>query len=380
MRDSLQASLILQRLPEFGPATYWRLMDAFGDPSNALVQPLDRLQPFLKPAATDMLLEYRRTPEISHLGRCLARDLTWLAEHPEVHVIDMDDTTYPSLLREIRRPPPVLYVLGDLTCLSLPQLAIVGSRNPTPGGSDNAHQFARFLAGAGFTITSGLALGVDGAAHRGALAAGGRTIAVLGTGIDRMYPARHRQLAQDIVAQGGALVSEFPLDTRSNAGNFPQRNRIISGLSCGTLVVEAAIQSGSLISARLALEQNREVFAIPGSIHNPLARGCHKLIRDGAKLVETGQDIVEEVGALLGYQQAELWANPVNDKIVSETSLDSVEANVLQAMGYDPVDADTLAQRTALDIGVIAAQLIGLELKGMINSTPIGYVRAGNRR
>ena len=375
MQDSLQASLILQRLSDFGPATYWRLRDAFGDPANVLMQSPDKLQSFLKPAAAEALLDYQRQRHNSQVGRCLARDLAWLNEHPEVTLLTLDDTHYPGLLREIRRPPPLLFVLGDPACLSLPQVAIVGSRNPTPGGSDNAHQFARFLAGAGFTITSGLALGVDGAAHRGALAAQGKTIAVLGTGIDRVYPARHRQLAQDIIAAGGALVSEFPLDTRSNASNFPQRNRIISGLSCGTLVVEAAVQSGSLITARLALEQNREVFAIPGSIHNPLARGCHKLIRDGAKLVETGQDIVEELGALLGFQQAELdYTQSVS--AVSQMQLDPAEARLLDAMGYDPVDVDTLAQRTTLDVGLIAAQLIGLELKGVVSNTPIGYVRA----
>ena len=375
MQDSLQASLILQRLSDFGPATYWRLRDAFGDPANVLMQSPDKLQSFLKPAAAEALLDYQRQRHNSQVGRCLARDLAWLNEHPEVTLLTLDDTHYPGLLREIRRPPPLLFVLGDPACLSLPQVAIVGSRNPTPGGNDNAHQFARFLAGAGFTITSGLALGVDGAAHRGALAAQGKTIAVLGTGIDRVYPARHRQLAQDIIAAGGALVSEFPLDTRSNASNFPQRNRIISGLSCGTLVVEAAVQSGSLITARLALEQNREVFAIPGSIHNPLARGCHKLIRDGAKLVETGQDIVEELGALLGFQQAELdYTQSVT--AVSQMQLDPAEARLLDAMGYDPVDVDTLAQRTTLDVGLIAAQLIGLELKGVVSNTPIGYVRA----
>lgn len=374
MYDSLHAHLILQRLPDFGPASYWRLRDAFGNPATILNQTPHNLQPLLKPAAVEALRDYQQQPQSSRVGREVARDLAWLADHPEVTLLSVDDADYPSLLREIRRPPPLLFILGDPTCLNLPQVAIVGSRNPTPGGSDNAYQFARFLAGAGFVVTSGLALGVDGAAHAGALAADGRTVAVLGTGIDRLYPARHRRLAEDIVARGGALVSEFPLETRSNASNFPQRNRIISGLSCGTLVVEAAVQSGSLITAKLALEQNREVFAIPGSIHNPLARGCHKLIREGAKLVETGQDVVEELGALLGFQQVGL------DYLSSysgspEIALEPAETALLQAMGYDPVDADTLAQRTALGVGVIAAQLIGLELKGVISSTPGGYVR-----
>lgn len=344
-------------------------------PEAILRQASTSLAAFLKPSAVQALQDYQQHGEASQLGRLVVHDLAWLSEHPEVTVIGVDDADYPALLREIRRPPPLLYVLGDPACLNLPQIAIVGSRNPTPGGSDNAYQFARFLAGAGFTITSGLALGVDGAAHAGALAVEGRTVAVLGTGIDRIYPARHRRLAQDIVAQGGALVSEFPLDTRSNAGNFPQRNRIISGLSCGTLVVEAAVQSGSLITARLALEQNREVFAIPGSIHNPLARGCHKLIREGAKLVETGQDIVEELGALLGFQRVELRDHGA-EAADPAVALEPAEASLLQAMGYDPVDVDTLAQRTSLDVGVIAAQLVGLEIKGVVSSMPGGYVRS----
>jgi DNA protecting protein DprA len=375
MCDSLHANLLLQRLPDCGPASYWRLREAFGMPEAILRQASTSLAAFLKPSAVQALQDYQQHGEASQLGRLVVHDLAWLSEHPEVTVIGVDDADYPALLREIRRPPPLLYVLGDPACLNLPQIAIVGSRNPTPGGSDNAYQFARFLAGAGFTITSGLALGVDGAAHAGALAVEGRTVAVLGTGIDRIYPARHRRLAQDIVAQGGALVSEFPLDTRSNAGNFPQRNRIISGLSCGTLVVEAAVQSGSLITARLALEQNREVFAIPGSIHNPLARGCHKLIREGAKLVETGQDIVEELGALLGFQQVELRDHGA-EAADPAVALEPAEASLLQAMGYDPVDVDTLAQRTSLDVGVIAAQLVGLEIKGVVSSMPGGYVRS----
>lgn len=375
MCDSLHANLLLQRLPDCGPASYWRLRDAFGMPGDILRQASTSLAAFLKPSAVQALQDYQQHGEASQLGRLVVRDLAWLSEHPEVTVIGVDDADYPALLREIRRPPPLLYVLGDPACLNLPQIAVVGSRNPTPGGSDNAYQFARFLAGAGFTITSGLALGVDGAAHAGALKVEGRTVAVLGTGIDRIYPARHRRLAQDIVAQGGALVSEFPLDTRSNAGNFPQRNRIISGLSCGTLVVEAAVQSGSLITARLALEQNREVFAIPGSIHNPLARGCHKLIREGAKLVETGQDIVEELGALLGFQQVELRDHGA-EAADPAVALEPAEASLLQAMGYDPVDVDTLAQRTSLDVGVIAAQLVGLEIKGVVSSMPGGYVRS----
>jgi DNA processing protein len=209
----------------------------------------------------------------------------------------VNDGRYPPLLREIPQAPPVLFVHGDPDCLRVPQLAMVGTRNPTPSGRETARQFAAHLAGAGMIITSGLALGIDAAAHQGALAGGGRTIAVMGTSLDRVYPAKHRDLARAI-AERGALVSELPTGTPALAENFPRRNRLISGLALGVLVVEAALQSGSLITARLALDQGREVFAIPGSIHNPLAKGCHALIRQGAKLVETANDIVEELGAL----------------------------------------------------------------------------------
>lgn len=373
MHDSLHAALLLHRLPDLGSATYWRLLESFASPEQVLAQPSALLQPHLKRTTCEALAEYQDNPQTSVVGRLVARDLEWLARNPSVHLLASDHPDYPELLRQIRRPPALLFVHGDPACLSLPQVAIVGSRNPTPGGSDNARQFARYLAESGFAITSGLALGVDAAAHQGALVAGGKTIGVLGTGIDRIYPARHRDLAREIVATGGALVSEFPLGTSSQASNFPQRNRIISGLSCGTLVVEAAVQSGSLITARLALEQNREIFAIPGSIHNPLARGCHRLIREGAKLVETGLDVVEELGALLEFKRQELTAHGKGSSPV----LAPAEDALLQAMGYDPVDIDTLAQRTAMDIGALAAQLVGLELKGVVSTTPDGYVRIG---
>jgi DNA processing protein len=287
------------------------------------------------------------------------------------------------LLREIPRPPPLLFVRGDPTCLSLPQLAIVGSRNPSGGGVENAERFAHYLAERGFAITSGLALGVDAAAHRGALRAGGKTIAVMGTGIDLIYPSRHRQLAQDIIGSGGALVSEFPLGTASHACNFPQRNRIISGLSGGTLVVEAAVQSGSLITASYALQHDREVFAIPGSIHNPLARGCHQLIRQGATLVETAQDIVDQLAGLLSYKrqeiksarapQPELFTEPAGAG--DEPELCAAEQNLLQALGYDPLSVDLLAERTGLDVGNLSAQLIGLEIKGLIQQVGACYQR-----
>ncbi|MGH8552168.1 MAG: DNA-processing protein DprA, partial [Methylococcales bacterium] len=242
-------------------------------------------------------IEYLKSPDWAAIDN----DLEWLNQ-PGHQAVTLDDPRYPSRLKEIAVPPPVLFVTGEVSLLSTPQLAIVGSRNPSPSGIDIARDFAANLCGSGLTITSGMALGIDGAAHEGCLAAGGKTIAVLGTGPDRVYPARHKQLAWKI-AERGCLVTEFPPGTRPKASNFPRRNRVISGLSLGVLVVEAAIESGSLITARLALEQGREVFAIPGFIHNPLARGCNALIKKGAKLVESVHDILEE---LHGFQAKEI--------------------------------------------------------------------------
>lgn len=377
--SELAASLLLLHLPDTGGVSYWKLVDEFGSASEALRQPLARLQPLLRPKAHSALRQHLAEPE--RLNAQVEADLAYLASHSDIHCLMVSDAHYPELLRQIPCPPPLLYVRGEVNCLSLPQLAIVGSRNPSSGGGDNAQQFAAYLAEAGFAITSGLALGVDAAAHRGALTAGGKTLAVMGTGIDRIYPARHRALAQQILDNGGTLVSEFPLATNAHAGNFPQRNRIISGLSLGTLVVEAALQSGSLITASFALQQNREVFAIPGSIHNPLARGCHQLIRQGAKLVETGQDIIEELTGLLHFQWQQ--CKPARAASVPEPAAAAALANLapsaellLNALGYDPVAIDVLVERTSLAVGDVAAQLVALELQGAVLSTPNGYARA----
>lgn len=370
--NSLHALLVLQHLPGLGSGRYWRLMEHFSDASTVLQQAAHTLHLFLTEEARSMLADYQQHGDISTLGRTVAQNLDWLEQQPDIQLLTIDHPHYPELLRQIARPPALLYVHGDVSCLSLPQIAVVGSRNPSSGGADNAYQFSRHLAAHGFAITSGLALGVDGAAHRGALAAKGKTIAVFGTGIDTLYPARHRALAQEIVAEGGALVSEFPLGTRSHAGNFPQRNRLISGLSCGTLVVEAAMQSGSLITARLALQQNREVFAIPGSIHNPLARGCHSLIKEGATLVETGADIVEQLGGMLAFKREELV-----DSVTEQTknTFSPEEKALLTAIGFDPTPFDTVVERCGMAVGKVAAQLMGLELKGAVNATDAGYVR-----
>lgn len=362
--------LLLQRLPSAGAAKRARLLEHFGSASAVIDQPVEALQGWLEPDARAALADYHRDPKASALARRARKDLDWLAEHPEVQVLSLEDDDYPPLLRETRRAPPLLFVRGSVTALSMPQIAMVGSRNPSTGGRDNARQFAAFLAGRGFAITSGLAMGVDGFAHAGALDVEGVTIGVVGTGIDRVYPARHRQLADDIVAGGGAVVSEFPLRTSPQPANFPQRNRIISGLSGGTLVVEAALKSGSLITARYALQQNREVFAIPGSIHNPLARGCHRLIREGATLVETARDIVEQLGGYLGYQN-DLFATSQEASL----ELSEKERHILDALGHDPADLDTLADNSHLDVGELSALLIGLQLKGAVAETAAGFER-----
>lgn len=283
------------------------------------------------------------------------RSIAW-AERPDQHIITLGDPDYPASLLEIPDPPTLLYVRGDPALLARPGLAVVGSRNATPQGAQTAEAFARAIAGRGLTIISGLALGIDAAAHRGALAAGGATVAVIGTGADRVYPARNRELALAIAGHG-AIVSEFPLGTPAVAANFPRRNRIISGLSCGVLVVEAAPESGSLITARLAAEQGREVFAIPGSIHSPVARGCHKLIKQGAKLVETAADVLEELVA--GSEPSPTPAAGDDDA-----------HPVLAALGHDPCALDDLVERTGQTAETLLGELLALELGGRVAALP----------
>jgi DNA processing protein len=302
-------------------------------------------------------------------------DLVW-AERDGAHILARDDPRYPPLLAQVPAAPCVLFVRGDPAVLSDPQLAIVGSRNPTPAGRETTREFARHLAGCGLTITSGLAIGIDGAAHEGALEAG-RTVAVLGTGPDRVYPAAHRELARRIAAQG-ALVSELPPGSGVRGANFPRRNRIISALSLGTLVAEAALQSGSLITARYASEQGREVFAIPGSIHNPVARGCHALIRQGAKLVETAQDVLEELAPQLrpflkaAAGDVPPLAGDAQRAVGTATGFDGDYQRLLDAMGYDPVAPDELIRRTGLAAQSVSSMLLLLELEGHVSSQPGG--------
>jgi DNA processing protein len=295
----------------------------------------------------------------------LASDRQWL-QAAGATLILCSSERYPPLLAEIPAAPVALYLRGDAAVLLSVQLAVVGSRNPTSSGQRTARDFALFLARAGLTITSGLAVGIDAAAHAGALAAPGRTIGVLGCGLDQIYPPEHAALAQGIVAQGGALVSELPPGTPPRRDNFPRRNRLISGLSLGTLVVEAARHSGSLITARLAAAQGREVFAIPGSIHNPLARGCHELLRQGAKLVESGADILSELKIPYTKQEVTgVTSEPQAEGTVSP-ELDKDYEILLDALGFEPASIDTLVERTGLPSSNLASMLLILELEGRV--------------
>ncbi|WP_188152044.1 DNA-processing protein DprA [Teredinibacter waterburyi] len=376
MLCALEQSLLLLRLPGVGAATYWKLVERFSSPNAVLSAPLESLADLLTPEAIQQLREFRERGEESALVDKVRADIKWADQH-NVVVMDTDHPNYPELLREIKRPPPILYVAGDVNRLSMPQIAVIGSRSPSPSGRSSAYDFSAALASAGFTITSGLALGVDTEAHKGALSVRGYTIAVLGTGLDVLYPQRNKSLADQILHNGGAIVSEFPLGTSAQPANFPQRNRIISALCYGTLVVEAAVRSGSLITARYAVQQNRELFAIPGSIHNPLARGCHALIKDGAKLVETAQDIVDELKGFLSMQWQQLSFDRIPDTsaVAAEIVGNEEEDRVLQALGYEATSIDNLVDRTELPVGEVMACLLTLELKGLVANVGTGYMR-----
>ncbi|WP_369958443.1 DNA-processing protein DprA [Pseudomonas benzenivorans] len=344
-----EARLRLHALPELGPRRFRKLLAAFDSAAAALSAPASAWRALGLPAAC---AEARRSAEVRERA---AAALAWL-DAPEHHLLMWDDPAYPGLLAELGDAPPLLFVAGDPGLLERPQLAMVGSRRASRPGLDCARSFARCLAGGGFVITSGLALGIDGAAHRGALEAGGKTVAVLGTGLGHIYPARHERLAAEIVECGGALVSELPLGCPPQASNFPRRNRIISGLSLGVLVVEASPSSGSLITARLAAEQGREVYAIPGSIHHPGARGCHQLIREGATLVESIEHILE---ALRGWQ-APLpgAAEPCAPERQPHPLLDLLHAA--------PHSSEALAAASGWPLSEVLAALTELELEGRI--------------
>lgn len=373
-REELHHWLRLTLTPGVGDSTSRKLLAAFGLPEAVFAQPQSALLHVVSQAQARAIAQ--EPPELQALA---GQTWQWLQADPERHrIVTLADAAYPASLLETADPPLLLYLMGpagfDLTQLGR-SLAVVGSRNPTPQGAGNARAFGKALGEAGVVVVSGLALGIDGAAHEGALEAAGSgarlaTVAVVGTGLDRVYPARHRALAHRI-AQQGLIVSELPLGTPPLTQNFPKRNRIIAGLARGTLVVEAALQSGSLITARLAVEQGKEVFAIPGSIHAPQSRGCHALIRQGAKLVETVKDIFEDLDLRADTAPARSAA--------SAAPSSATEPPLLAALGHDPVSLDALVARTGWPAAQLQAQLLELELAGEVARLPGGlFQRIGH--
>jgi DNA processing protein len=335
-----------------GPRNFRQLLSAFGLPENVFGASHARLSAVVSSELALRILKDENAVTV-------AQALDW-AGQPDQAIVSLADESYPRQLLEIADPPPLLYARGRCELLACPGLAIVGSRSATPQGQVNAENFAHAFSDAGFTIISGLALGIDAAAHRGGLDGPGSTIAVLGTGADQIYPPRNRALGEEIVARG-LLISEFPLGSPPLAANFPRRNRLISGLARGCLVVEAAVGSGSLITARQAADQGREVFAIPGSIHSPVARGCHQLIKQGAKLVESAADVLDELGMSM----------PRSTPLVTpHKSL--LQEELLQHMGYEPCEVDSLVARSGLTAEGVSAMLLKLELEGKIACIPGG--------
>ena len=350
--NDCDAWLRLTLISGLGPVALRSLLREFGAPDRVLAARSAELGRFVAPEIAS---------RISAGGDAegAQRALAWLADSAN-HLVTLGDADYPELLLQTADPPPLLYVKGRRELLRRPALAIVGSRNATAQGIANAEDFARALSDAGVTIVSGLALGIDAAAHRGGLAGAASSIAIVGTGLDVVYPARNRDLAHELAVRG-ALVSEFPLGTPALGGNFPRRNRVISGMSRGCLVVEAALLSGSLITARFANEQGREVFALPGSIHSPLAKGCHALIKQGAKLVESANDVLEELN--LAAPSAPAHAVP---------ELDAEAAQLLDLLGYDPTGLNAVCTRSGLGVDAVSALLLRLELHGMVERLPGG--------
>jgi DNA processing protein len=358
----LAAWLRLRLTPGVGDTSARKLLAALGLPSQVFAQPVSVLRQVVSAAQAEAL---QALPSGFEAHWVLTQN--WLAQSGQHLIVTLADPGYPQALLETADPPLLLYLMGNPDLLAHPQrLAVVGSRNPTPQGAQNAHDFAQTLAASGVCVVSGMALGVDGAAHTGALDAGGPTIAVVGTGLDRVYPSRHRALAHRI-AQSGLVVSEFVLGTSPTAVNFPKRNRIIAGLSQGTLVVEAALASGSLITARLAVDMGREVFAIPGSIHATQSKGCHALIRQGAKLVESAQDVMED----LRFASPAQRALPVADGD-APTGVLASHAPLWHALGHDLVGLDALQARTGWPTAQLQAVLLELELDGHLVRAPGG--------
>lgn len=367
--EELAAWLALARVPGVGQRARERLLERFGTARDALAAS--------RRERGDLGLDERAEAAFDEPDwEAVETDLRW-AEGPDHCIVRETASDYPPLLRELADPPPLLYCHGDPGHLRDPGLAMVGSRNPTHQGRETAEAFAAALSRMGLVITSGLAMGVDAAAHRGALKAGGPTVAVLGCGPDIIYPRSNADIAERIVGQG-CLVSEFPPGTGPRRSHFPRRNRIIAALSVGTLVVEAALRSGSLITARLAAEQGREVFAVPGSIHNPLARGCHRLIRAGAKLVESTDDIFEELRSLSLLEPAESTGEATRREAppADRTESDPAYRSLLEAVDYAPTPMDRIVERSGLTAADVSSMLLMLEMEGRVESAPGGrYTR-----
>lgn len=355
-----------------GPRHWHKLLSVLGTPQAILDADIRQLKQIIPERIAQAIAHRPTAQEVLEKTEAWLKNDSSPAENNRF-ILTWADANYPSALLSLTDPPPVIFYHGRLALLESAKLAVVGGRNATPQGCRDAEAWAETLASQNFTIVSGLAQGIDAAAHRGALRSAGSTIAVIATGIDRVYPSQHRELAHQI-AENGGILTEFPLGTQAKPGHFPRRNRIISGLSQGCLVVEAALKSGSLITARMAAEQGREVFAIPGSVHSPLSKGCHQLIKEGAKLVESAEDILEE---LRGVRSIELMlpleeSSPIDGKKQSLPHKPTIESpdllKVWEALGYEPVDIDTLGIRTGFDIDNLNSYLLELELEGHVIS------------
>ncbi|CZJ87897.1 DNA-processing protein DprA [Legionella pneumophila] len=360
--NNLQPLLALNRMKKIGPRTVLKLQKRWPD-LNLMFQlsSVDLEEAGLPSWLAQTIKNF--DPDF------IKTDLDWLSSSENHHILTWDSPYYPALLKEIADPPFVLYAKGELSAMTQPNLAIVGSRNASVTGNENARAFSREISRHGVSIVSGLALGIDAHAHLGCLEGGGKTIAVLGTGIDCIYPRRHLKLAEQIT-ENGLLLSEFPLKSPPIAGHFPLRNRIISGLSLCILVIEAAIKSGSLITARMALEQNRDVLAIPGSIHNPLARGCHYLLQQGAKLVTSVADVLDE----LKIEHHQFTSNkPI-------FSLASGKENLVKFIGFETTTIDQIIDRSGYGMEQVTSGLAELELKGAVMAVPGGYIRCEYER
>jgi DNA processing protein len=385
--NSLRNWLALTHVPKLGPIRIHSLLEVFETPATIFAAGISGWK---DAGLSEKMIQHLSAPDWDKVDV----DLKWL-EQENASILTLDDDRYPPMLKNIPDAPPVLYILGQVEILKLPQLAIVGSRNPTHAGKDIAHDFAAYLTSMGMTVTSGMALGIDAAAHLGALDTmqsnrdgHGFTVAVTGTGLDRVYPAKNRDIAHKI-AENGVLVSEYASGTPPLPSNFPRRNRIISGLSMGVLVVEAALQSGSLITARLAIEQGREVFAVPGSIHHPLAKGCHALIRQGSKLVEKAEHILEELGGfatMLNEQDGfcvessfseQKSAQKEETESNSLLNVDDEYKQVLKCVDFEPTSVDKVVERSGLTADAVCSMLLVLELQGYVTALSGGYYCQG---